>query len=244
MKQAQNAQKRRGKNSSRQGGKPNHGAGNRTEQKVRGNPKQLIEKYKTQARDALQAGDRVQAEYFLQFSDHYYRVSAERANQQAERSNNQNNGGNSQNNNDGENRRGRRRGHENRDNGNRGEQVAANAQPATDVDSTPNGAVTPDASELPASIVGGAVDLAETEQPREVRPDAPDTSDISGVNGTADGEAPKPKRRRAPRKPVSDDSVDAASVDEATKPKRRPRRPKTEAEAPLLDAASGGDEAA
>lgn len=226
MKQAQNAQKRRGKNSSRQGGKQNNGTGNRTEQKVRGNPKQLIEKYKTQAREALQAGDRVQAEYYFQFSDHYYRVSAERANQQSERNNNQSN--------DGENRHGRRRGPDNRGNADRGDQSAADAQSINEVEAAPGGAVTPDASELPASIVGSTVDLAEVEQPREVHPDG----------GSADADAPKPKRRRAPRKPAAADVSDAAADGEDTKPKRRGRRPKAEAEAPLLDAVSGGDEAA
>lgn len=73
MKQAQNARKQRGRPSARQNGKAG-GQGNRSEQKVRGNPKQLVEKYKNQAREALQAGDRTQAEYFLQFADHYYRV--------------------------------------------------------------------------------------------------------------------------------------------------------------------------
>ena len=42
--------------------------------KVRGNPKQLLEKYKNQAREATQAGDRVMTEYYLQFADHYQRV--------------------------------------------------------------------------------------------------------------------------------------------------------------------------
>lgn len=46
----------------------------RSENKVRGNPKQLLEKYKNQAREAKQAGDRVMAEYYYQFADHYQRV--------------------------------------------------------------------------------------------------------------------------------------------------------------------------
>lgn len=47
---------------------------NRLEVKVRGNAHQLLEKYKQLARDAHQAGDRVAAEYYLQHSDHYFRV--------------------------------------------------------------------------------------------------------------------------------------------------------------------------
>jgi hypothetical protein len=47
---------------------------NRLEVRVRGNAHQLLEKYKQLARDAHQAGDRVAAEYYLQHSDHYFRV--------------------------------------------------------------------------------------------------------------------------------------------------------------------------
>ncbi|WND01382.1 DUF4167 domain-containing protein [Temperatibacter marinus] len=52
----------------------NHSAGNRRDNKVKGNPKQLLEKYKTQAREAAQTGDRVQEEYYYQFAEHYQRV--------------------------------------------------------------------------------------------------------------------------------------------------------------------------
>jgi hypothetical protein len=50
------------------------GAGNRQDNRQRGNAAQLLEKYKTMARDAQMQGDRVQTEYFLQFADHYYRI--------------------------------------------------------------------------------------------------------------------------------------------------------------------------
>jgi hypothetical protein len=36
-----------------------------------------LEKYKSMARDAQLAGDRVQTEYYLQFADHYFRVLSE-----------------------------------------------------------------------------------------------------------------------------------------------------------------------
>jgi hypothetical protein len=42
--------------------------------RVRGNAVQLLEKYRQLARDVSQAGDRVTAEYYLQYADHYYRV--------------------------------------------------------------------------------------------------------------------------------------------------------------------------
>jgi hypothetical protein len=55
------------------GGQP----GNRQDNRQRGNAAQLLEKYKSMARDAQLAGDRVQTEYLLQFADHYYRVLGE-----------------------------------------------------------------------------------------------------------------------------------------------------------------------
>ncbi len=48
--------------------------GNRQDNRQRGNAAQLLEKYKSLARDAQLAGDRVQTEYYLQFADHYFRV--------------------------------------------------------------------------------------------------------------------------------------------------------------------------
>ena len=50
------------------------GAGNRQDNRQRGNAAQLLEKYKGLARDAQMQGDRVQGEYFHQFADHYYRI--------------------------------------------------------------------------------------------------------------------------------------------------------------------------
>ena len=55
------------------GGQP----GNRQDTRQRGNAAQLLEKYKSMARDSQLAGDRVQTEYYLQFADHYFRVLGE-----------------------------------------------------------------------------------------------------------------------------------------------------------------------
>ncbi|MEA3001960.1 MAG: hypothetical protein QOH81_748 [Sphingomonadales bacterium] len=52
---------------------PNPG-NNRQDNRSRGNAAQLLEKYKSLARDAQMQGDRVQSEYFLQFAEHYYRL--------------------------------------------------------------------------------------------------------------------------------------------------------------------------
>ena len=53
---------------------PATSGGNRQDNRQRGNAAQLLEKYKSLARDAQLAGDRVQTEYYLQFADHYFRV--------------------------------------------------------------------------------------------------------------------------------------------------------------------------
>jgi len=56
---------------------PGRNDGNRQDNRQRGNAAQLLEKYKSLARDAQLAGDRVQTEYYLQFADHYFRVLGE-----------------------------------------------------------------------------------------------------------------------------------------------------------------------
>lgn len=75
----QQSGRRRGRGGQRQNGGGGRGPemGNRIDNRARGNAPQLLEKYKTLARDAQQAGDRVLAEYYLQFADHYFRVIAE-----------------------------------------------------------------------------------------------------------------------------------------------------------------------
>jgi hypothetical protein len=68
--------RRRGRGGQRpqgMGGQP----GNRQDNRQRGNAAQLLEKYKSMARDMQLAGDRVQTEYYLQFADHYFRVLGE-----------------------------------------------------------------------------------------------------------------------------------------------------------------------
>ena len=56
---------------------PGNTGGNRQDNRQRGNAAQLLEKYKSLARDAQLAGDRVQTEYYLQYADHYFRVLEE-----------------------------------------------------------------------------------------------------------------------------------------------------------------------
>jgi Domain of unknown function (DUF4167) len=76
----QQSGRRRGRGGQRQnntGGGGRQDNGNRIDSRARGNAAQLLEKYKTLARDAQQGGDRVLTEYYLQFADHYFRVLSE-----------------------------------------------------------------------------------------------------------------------------------------------------------------------
>ena len=74
MTKPQTARRGRGRNPKRN--KP--GNSGRNEFRAKGNPKQLLDKYKSMARDAMQSGDRVLAENYFQHADHYQRVLNER----------------------------------------------------------------------------------------------------------------------------------------------------------------------
>ncbi len=88
----QAGRRNRGRNNARpnnggSGGGGNRGGadnGNRIDNRARGNATQLLEKYRNMARDAQLAGDRVNAEYYLQFADHYFRVLADNRARQEE----------------------------------------------------------------------------------------------------------------------------------------------------------------
>src|SRR5689334_17640556 len=69
--------RRRGRGGQRPQGMPGNAGVNRQDNRQRGNAAQLLEKYKSLARDAQLAGDRVQTEYYLQYADHYFRVLSE-----------------------------------------------------------------------------------------------------------------------------------------------------------------------
>lgn len=171
MKQAQNARKQRARSAPRKGGKNNGGNNRNNEPKIRGNPKQLLEKYKTQAREAKQAGDRVQAEYFYQFADHYQRVLNEMTarsggNQQSRDDRDPAPDGSADAAQDNKPRRGRRK-----------------RTPQDNESGTPADNAAPDA---------GAADPAASEQPVEVHPEL----DLNGTAAT--DEDNKPRRRRAP----------------------------------------------
>ncbi|MET0180737.1 MAG: DUF4167 domain-containing protein [Novosphingobium sp.] len=70
-----NRRRGRGNNNRPQGGRGEQL--NRIDSRARGNAPQLLEKYRKLASDAHLNGDRVNAEYYLQFADHYFRVIAD-----------------------------------------------------------------------------------------------------------------------------------------------------------------------
>ncbi|KFG88604.1 Eukaryotic translation initiation factor 3 subunit 10 [Sphingobium herbicidovorans NBRC 16415] len=83
----QAGRRNRGRNNNGRPSGGNRGGGdngNRIDSRARGNAAQLLEKYKNMARDAQMAGDRVNAEYYLQFADHYFRVLADNRARQEE----------------------------------------------------------------------------------------------------------------------------------------------------------------
>lgn len=89
MRQGPNNKRMRGRgNSGRKGGNPRSQSfeSNGPDVKVRGNAQQVVEKYLTLARDASSAGDRINAESYYQFAEHYYRImNANAANEQQQR---------------------------------------------------------------------------------------------------------------------------------------------------------------
>lgn len=68
-------------NTNRQGGGRSNFESNGPDVKVRGTAQQVYEKYATLARDAFTSGDRITAESYFQFAEHYHRImSAAEAN--------------------------------------------------------------------------------------------------------------------------------------------------------------------
>ena len=198
MKQGQNARKGRARNTSRKNHK-NQNAGNRSEVRVRGNPKQHLEKYKNQAREALQAGDRVTAEYYFQFADHYQRVLNSMSKDQPQR-------------------------HQKKDESaedtadrqddtataNGGDEAAAEQQ--ADNRRRPQRGRRPQRSRPEQK---SQADLAGAEQPKEVHPelDLPFMANPAPVDEPA-GEEEKPKRKRGrPKKAEASDAAVEAGPD-------------------------------
>lgn len=209
MKQSPNARKQRGRSASRKTGKSNNGVGNRNEPKVRGNPKQLLEKYKNQAREARQSGDRVMAEYYYQFADHYQRVlndmGVKATNGRGDDSASaDNNAGDEQQQNSGPNN-GQRK--QNRSRRPRGQNPEQNPDQSADQKSGKK----PDAENAEQPKDSAAVDPTDAEQPVEVHPEL----DLDGT-AAAPEEAEKPKRRRAPARRRTPRKAAAETTDTAS----------------------------
>jgi len=178
MRQGQNNKNRmRGRNSSNN---PRKGGGSRNQSyesngpdvKVRGNAQQVVEKYLTLARDAMLSGDRIDAESYYQFAEHYYRImnanaANEQQRQQQNPSNDQQGGDNGQNN-------------QNADNGNRGGDQQA------------------DADDSPRSGRRGPADKsgdAETDDSAEASESDSEVLEAAATTDDNAGEASRPRRR-------------------------------------------------
>ncbi len=77
MRQGSNARRPRGRPHRKQhGGAPRQGNFDSSgpEGRIRGNAHQVYEKYIGLARDALSSGDRIAAETYYQYAEHYYRI--------------------------------------------------------------------------------------------------------------------------------------------------------------------------
>lgn len=86
-----NNNRRRGRNNNNNNRQQNNNRSgfdynNSIDNRARGNAAQMLEKYKKLAQDAQFIGDRVNAEYHLQFADHYFRVLADFRSRQEARS--------------------------------------------------------------------------------------------------------------------------------------------------------------
>lgn len=78
--QQNNNNRRRGRNNNNRPQNNNRSGvdyQNAIDNRARGNASQMLEKYKKLASDAQHNDDRVNAEYYLQFADHYFRVLAD-----------------------------------------------------------------------------------------------------------------------------------------------------------------------
>ena len=250
------AGRRRGRGGQRQGGgNPNAGNGNRIDNRARGNASQLLEKYKTLAADAQRQGDRVNAEYYLQFADHYFRVLAESRSRFEEQNPNQ----------------GQRRGREDGFDDDADEGFEDEGAPQADMDPRREQQARDDRPSRDDGRQDGRQDRGNRDQPRANGRDRDDRGNRAqgGNNGYANGnaypandgdegdaaetpnqagaerEAPRRGRPRREARPVESnegETFDAALLppslgigvgdegEEAPKPRRgRPRRPAAEA---------------
>jgi len=170
------------------GGKQRHsGGGGRNnydssgpDGKVRGSAQQVLDKYLSLAQDAYSAGDRIAAESFYQFAEHYYRVlNADGAN------NNQARRDRPQSDNPAP-------GHENSTPENSSPENSARENSSNEVPAASRSAAP--ANETPSPVdVPATVDPADQPQP-DIADIIPPAIEVGGGEPEA---APKPRRRRS-----------------------------------------------
>ncbi len=158
--------------------RPNNYDSNGPDGRVRGNARQVYEKYLTLARDAQSSGDRVAAEAYFQHAEHYYRILSDSTDPQ---------------------RPDRRQ-------DNRPSAAAAEAEAATPVNGgAEETAAQPSPTAEPAGdFQNGAEQSANQVSAKQESP-AQESAAQDPVSQQSEGKPTGPKRRGRPRKPKAAD---------------------------------------
>jgi len=85
MKQGSSSRRPRGRNNNKRQSRNNNFDSSGPEGRVRGNARQVYEKYLTMASDALMVDDRIASENYYQHAEHYYRIVNSQAAADAEK---------------------------------------------------------------------------------------------------------------------------------------------------------------
>tara|TARA_R110000824_G_scaffold197234_2_gene380665 strand:+ start:581 stop:1279 length:699 start_codon:yes stop_codon:yes gene_type:complete len=192
MNNRQPSRRGRGRNTNNNRPQGNRSGGsdrdNRIDSRARGNAAQMLDKFKKMAQDAQVNGDRVQAEYYHQFADHYFRVNADTIARREEqriareeprgepRSDNRGNGSNQDDSgdNDGDNHRGRPQ---------QNQQAQQNRQPRDDRDNREN---RDNSSDIAANDVTEEKKPVRSRRPRKVE-NVATRNEATEKNGESNG---------------------------------------------------------
>ena len=226
MRQGSNARRPRGRPHRRQGGTINKNANfdsNGPEGRVRGNAHQVYEKYINLARDATSAGDRILAESFYQFAEHYYRIANDSMDPASPRRHDGNEASSSDSDNrdggdhgdhgdqgsdeDEQDQRGRGRGRRQRMNGRGRDDRGASQQEGRQGEDAPSGDDGSSGGGRQSDSLDAGVERTLALDPSQAeQPSIPDSSAAEGAE-----EQPKPRRRGRPRKNPDQQSDPVAS---------------------------------
>lgn len=203
--------RRRGRSNNRSQGGGQHL--NRIDSRARGNAPQLLDKYKKLAEEASRNGDRVQAEYYLQFADHYFRVIADGKSRQDEQRQKRDDYRGDRDSDDDSNED---------DNDNRGNETANEREPRSRREgaSDDNPFVRDNRQRRPRRSRDDEQASGNDETEESVKNsgglDPQALPPAIGDTGAADAAAEKPKRTRRPRKPkVEDAESDGSDMQQA-----------------------------